>query len=93
MFVDDTSIEPHRRRLEPEVIALDHVPARPRVERTAYVQDHTRGIAKVVDQSGVVVEQYEYDPYGKMAVFTAASVPIGSVSTVAGQVWCPPDRS
>ncbi len=56
-------------------------------DRYGYVQDHTRGVVKVVNSAGSVVEQYEYDPYGKMSVFTAAGAPNGAVPTVAGQIY------
>lgn len=55
--------------------------------RYGYVQDHLRGIAQVTDAAGNVVERYEYDPYGKMSVFTGAWVANGSVPTVPGQVY------
>lgn len=55
--------------------------------RFGYVQDHTRGIAKVLNSTGAVVEQYEYDPYGRMSVFNAAGAPKGAAPTVAGQIY------
>ena len=36
------------------------------------IQGHQRNVAKVVDHSGVVVEQYEYDPFGKRTIFDGA---------------------
>lgn len=55
--------------------------------RFNYVQGHTRDIAKVTDASGAVVEMYEFDPYGRMSVFTPSGSSNGTVPTVPGQIY------
>lgn len=55
--------------------------------RYGYVLDHARSIAIVADSTGAVAEKYEYDPYGRMLVFSQAGVPIGQVPTASGQAY------
>ncbi|MEO6597258.1 MAG: RHS repeat-associated core domain-containing protein [Planctomycetota bacterium] len=55
--------------------------------RYGYVLDHTRGIVKVVDTAGQLVEQYQYDPYGRMTAYDALGSLTGQVPTVPGQVY------
>ncbi|MBZ0154459.1 MAG: hypothetical protein K8J09_23270, partial [Planctomycetes bacterium] len=55
--------------------------------RYAYLRDHTRGVVGVTNANGVTQEVYEYEPYGRMSVFSAAGSHLGENPTIVGQVY------
>jgi RHS repeat-associated protein len=55
--------------------------------RYGAVQGQSGSVTCIVDAAGLVVERYEYDPYGRMLAFDPTGAPRGTNPTIPGSMY------